>query len=255
MSYPTLDSQSETLHSEEELSFLDLKKVPEHVAIVMDGNRRWAAARDKPVEVGHWQGAETLDTIVQSAAEIGVRTLTVYAFSTENWNRGEEEVSHLMQIIEAYLINKRERLVMEGVKLSAIGDLAGLPCGVRKALTDTMEATASCDRINLVIALNYGGRDEIIRAMKKLGEKIEQGELSSGEISEELLGQSLDTEGRGDPSLIIRTSGEQRLSNFLLWQGCYSEIVVTDVLWPEFSPGDFISALLEYQNRKRRYGK
>lgn len=221
-----------------------------HIAIIMDGNRRWAGQRGLSPVMGHWKGAEVLMDIVKAASEIGVHTLTVFAFSTENWGRSDTEIEGLMDVFEAYLSQKKDHMIKEGVKLESIGDVSKLPERVLKALNETKKATEHCNRINLVLALNYGGRNEIKRAISKMiDDKVE-----SSAVTEKLISEYLDTKGLGDPELVIRTSGELRMSNFLLWQISYSEIYVTDVLWPEFTPQHLFEAALEYQKRRRRLG-
>ncbi len=227
-----------------------LKEIPRHIAIIMDGNRRWSRKCGLPPSVGHWEGAEALTDIVRAASDLGVKTLTVYAFSTENWTRPNEEIEGLMNLFEIYLTKKRESLVQDGVHLDAIGDLAALPERVKKALELTRKATERCDKINLVLAINYGARDEIRRAICKI---IEQG-LKPADITEDLISSKLDTHLYGDPDLLIRTSGELRISNFLVWQISYAEIYTTDVLWPDFSPEKLYEAVQEYQSRIRRKG-
>lgn len=221
-----------------------------HIAIIMDGNRRWAKQRGLSPVMGHWKGAEVLMDVVKGASELGVKTLTVYAFSTENWNRSENEIEELMDIFEVYLSRKKDFMVREGVRLETIGDVSRLPQRVQDALQTTKKATENCDKINLVLALNYGGRNEIQRAISKMiDDKIE-----SSAVTEKLISEYLDTHPWGDPELVIRTSGELRVSNFLLWQISYSEIYVTDVLWPEFTPQHLFEAALEFQKRGRRLG-
>lgn len=247
--------QIETVYSEEEFALIDPTCVPNHIGIIMDGNRRWAKKFDYPLQMGHWQGAKQLDSIVQASIEIGIRVLTVYAFSTENWMRPSFEVKVLMRLLEGYLKGKRKQLVEEGVRLSAIGDLSGLPRNVLNALQQTIEATEKCDKLNFVIAINYGSRNEITRCVKKIIHEASLGNLKEKEISEKVISSFLDTHKWPDPDLIIRTSGESRNSNFLAWQAVYSEMVVSNVLWPEFSEIDFLKAIVEYQRRKRRFGK
>lgn len=249
-----LPAKAESLCTEEDLLSLDRTKVPRHIAIIMDGNRRWAKARGLPPLAGHWEGAEVLDDIVEAASEIGVETLTVYSFSTENWKRSEEEIHALMHLFETYLLRKKERMVENGIRLDAIGDLEKLPLPVRQALFSVKSATAHCQKINLVLALNYGGRDEIRRAVQAILKDVSNEKLSAQELTEERIGTYLDTSRWGDPDLVIRTSGEMRISNFLLWQISYAEIYVTEVLWPEFSPKILFSAIRAYQERRRRLG-
>jgi undecaprenyl diphosphate synthase len=221
-----------------------------HIAIIMDGNRRWAKEQGLSPIMGHWKGAEVLMEIVKAASELGVKTLTVYAFSTENWSRPEDEIDGLMDIIEVYLSRKKDHMVREGVRLETIGDVSKLPKPVTDALNETKKATAQGDKINLVLALNYGGRNEIKRAISKIiDDKIE-----SSAVTENLISEYLDTHPWGDPELVIRTSGELRVSNFLLWQISYSEIYVSDVLWPDFTPQHLGEAALEFHRRGRRLG-
>lgn len=248
-------SSGDSLYPEEKLVQLDPCKIPEHIAIIMDGNRRWAKDRDLPPMMGHWEGAEALTEVVQAASELGVKRLTVYSFSTENWQRSPEEVEALMNIFELYLVRKRELMIRDGVRLNAIGDLEKLPRSVQKALDETKMATKMGDKIELVLALNYGGRDEIRRTVVKILEDAENGLLSSDEVTEEYIASKLDTVGAKDPDLLIRTSGELRVSNFLLWQISYSEIVTTETLWPDFSSATLFEAIQEYQKRKRRLGE
>jgi undecaprenyl diphosphate synthase len=229
---------------------LDPALIPRHVAIIMDGNRRWAQNQALHPVMGHRKGADTLTEIVRAAVEWGIKTLTIYAFSTENWSRSQVEIDALMHLFELYLLDKREMLLQKGINLNAIGDLARLPSKIQESLLQTIAMTRSCQRMNLVVALNYGGRDEIRRSVRRiLAQKI-----SYEEITEELIAQHLDTAAWGDPDLLIRTGGEFRLSNFMLWQLSYAEIYVTDVFWPEFTPPLFFQALLTYQKRQRRFG-
>ncbi|MBS0615096.1 MAG: di-trans,poly-cis-decaprenylcistransferase [Verrucomicrobia bacterium] len=231
-----------------------LKRVPKHVAIIMDGNRRWAQKHGVSTTIGHWKGAEALMDIVDAASDLGIEVLTVYAFSTENWNRSEEEVEGIMQLFKMYLSGQCERMVREGVRLDAIGDLQKLPSDVLSILEETKAATAHGSRINLVLAINYGARDDIRRAVSSVVTDCLEGKLDKEAISEKILSEYLDTAEWQDPELLIRTSGELRLSNFLLWQISYSEIHITDVLWPDFNENHLVQALLDYQRRERRAG-
>lgn len=248
------EAESKTHYSPEELSLLDPGKIPTHIAIVMDGNRRWAKQRGLPPMMGHWEGAEVLTDIVRSASELGVETLTVYAFSTENWSRPPSEIDALMNIIEMYLIRKRDQMIQDGVRLDAIGDINRLPERVQSAFYETKKATEHCDKINLVLALNYGARDEIRRAVVKILATHDRKKFSPDELTEGLIASYLDTCRWGDPDLLIRTSGELRVSNFLLWQISYAELYVTEVLWPDFTSRQLFEAVLAYQGRKRRHG-
>jgi undecaprenyl diphosphate synthase len=228
-------------------SKVDPKHIPKHVAIIMDGNRRWAKQQGKPPEAGHFAGAKTLDSIVRAAANLGIEVLTVYAFSTENWKRSKEEVDLLMHLFFTNLKSKKEAMIKEGVRFETIGDLKRLPENVQKMIKETKRATEKCDRIKLILAINYGGRDEIVRAINEMMKENKR-------VTVENFGKYLDTKKWCDPDLLIRTSGEYRLSNFLIWQACYSEIVVTDVLWPDFTPKDLHAAVATYQKRQRRFG-
>ncbi len=233
---------------------LDMARIPKHVAIIMDGNRRWAKNRGLSPMVGHWKGAEVLRQISESAANLGVKVLTVYAFSTENWARSEEEVESLMKLFEMYLRSQKDHMVASGVKLDVIGDIDRLPLSVRETAHEVKEATAGGTRIELVLALNYGARDDIKRAVVSIVEDIEKGLIAKEAVSEKLIASYLDTAKWADPELLIRTSGERRLSNFLLWQISYAEVHYTDVLWPDFDEGALVDAILEFQKRDRRTG-
>lgn len=230
-------------------------EVPYHVAIIMDGNRRWAARRGLPAAVGHWRGAENLSGVVRSAAGLGIQVLTVYAFSTENWARPREEVSALLYLFKSYLNKQCAAMIADGVRLETIGDLSKLPRDVQTVLQETKEATAGGTRIELVLALNYGGRDDIRRAIGKIVQDCGAGRLNLEQLSEQRISQYLDTAKWPDPALLIRTSGELRQSNFLLWQSSYTELVYTETLWPDFGEQELAAAIREYQNRRKRFGK
>jgi undecaprenyl diphosphate synthase len=204
--------------------------------------------------MGHWEGAEALHDIVKAASELGVQTLTAYCFSTENWKRSAEEVESLMEIFRLYLELRRETMLAEGVRLCAIGDITHLPGAVRQALEETRKVTSSCQTINLVLALNYGGRDEICRAVRCLALDIQQGTIRPEEVTESLLSGYLDTSSFGDPDLVIRTGGEVRMSNFLSWQTSYAELMFVSEPWPEFTPRHFLEAVRLFQERERRVG-
>lgn len=227
----------------------------EHVAIIMDGNRRWAKERNLPGSAGHWKGAETFFNIVEIASEMHIKTLTAYTFSSENWKRPEEEVQSIMELLEVQLVKERKRLCDNGIRLSTIGNLAGFPLCVLDALQDTIEATKKGKKMELVLALGYGSRDEICRAMNGILKDYSEGKLPTKKITEEMISSYLDTSQRKDPDLLIRTGGSQRLSNFLLWQIAYTEVLISEVLWPDFSKHDFIRALADFQSRTRRFGK
>ncbi len=250
----SLQEEKQSIYSQEDLAFLDSDKIPKHVAIIMDGNRRWAKKQGLPAIMGHWKGAETLTKIVRAASELGVKTLTVFSFSTENWNRAREEVDGLMHLFRIYFLKERAAMVKEGVRLQAIGDLKRLPSSVLNELEFSKACTAHCKKIDLVLAINYGGRDDIRRAFVAMIADFEEGKLSKEQVSEQLIGQYLDTAQWPDPELLIRTSGENRQSNFLLWQLCYSEFYLTDILWPDFNEHSLLQAICSIQQRQRRLG-
>lgn len=250
--HSNISLESETIYTPEQLSILE--KIPKHIAIIMDGNRRWAKQRGLHPTMGHWEGAEVLIDVVRAAIELGCQTLTVYSFSTENWDRTPEEIEALMNVFELYLVQKRELMVREGIRLDAIGDLSKLPKRVLDAFEETKRQTQNGDRIKLVLAINYGGRDEIRRAVVKILQENEKQKIELDQVSEEFIAQKLDTHGWSDPDLLIRTSGELRISNFLLWQISYTEFFYTDVLWPDFSAQNLYQAVLSFQQRNRRRG-
>ncbi len=250
----TVQEEIETIYSQEDLANLNPNKVPQHVAIIMDGNRRWAKRQGLPTMMGHWKGAETLTKIVRAASELGIKVLTVFAFSTENRGRAKEEIDALMHLFRVYLQRQREPMIHEGVRLEAIGDLPRLPLAVQNELNLSRAKTAHCKKIDLVLALNYGGRDDIRRAIVAMMGDFERGALAKEQISEQLIGQYLDTARWPDPDLLIRTSGERRQSNFLLWPLSYSEFYYTDVLWPDFDQHELLRAVIEGQQRQRRIG-
>lgn len=236
-------------------SDIDNQRIPKHVAIVMDGNGRWANGRGKPRLFGHKAGADSVRDIVETACDLGVEVLTLYAFSSENWNRPETEVSGLMSILQTFLTSELKRMLKNGVRLSCIGNIDRLPANVRKALKNSIAKTADNKRLVLNLALSYGSRDEITRAVQNIADKCVEGSLKPEDISNQTISEGLYTAGLPDPDLLIRTGGEARLSNFLLWQASYSEIYFTDVMWPDFRKEQFKKAILDYQNRERRFGK
>jgi undecaprenyl diphosphate synthase len=228
--------------------------VPVHVAIIMDGNGRWAKARHLPRVEGHRQGAESVRAIVRVAGETGVRFLTLYAFSAENWSRPKEEVDTLMKYLARYLKNEIGELNRNNVRLGVIGQIYRLPEFVQEQLEKTMTALAKNNGLTLILALSYGGRTEIVDAVRAIATEAQKGKLDPAEINEELVAQHLYTRHYPDPDLLIRTSGEMRVSNFLLWQISYAELVVTPTLWPDFRKPQFLEALEEYTRRHRRFG-
>ncbi len=234
---------------------LDPKQLPKHVGIIMDGNGRWAKKRGLPRVAGHKEGAKTVKMIVRTSGELGIQVLSLYAFSTENWQRPQEEVRYLMGLLTEYLISELDELMAEDVKIKAIGDLNALPGRVLKILENAMEKTAYNKGLTLNLALSYGGRDELIRSTRKIALEIKSTNLTCEEINEALIRAYLDTKDQPDPDLIIRTSGEMRLSNFLLFQGAYAELWFTNTLWPDFTKDEYLKALLEYSKRTRRFGK
>ena len=246
-------------YTNEEIAAVAENPLPEHVAIIMDGNRRWAKKEflnaSRPYFAGHQAGAQVLTKIVEAASNLGIKVLTVFAFSTENWERSPEEVATLLQIIQTYLDNQRQKMVDEGVRFHVIGDVTPFSLRLKKIIEETIQATAHGTGIDFVVALNYGGRDEIRRVLQKVVKEVLAGTLSQEEMTEERLAQYLDTAPFGDPDLLIRTSGERRISNFLLWQSAYAEVYVTDTLWPDFTPRDLFLAVLDFQKRQRRIGK
>jgi undecaprenyl diphosphate synthase len=227
---------------------------PAHVAIVMDGNGRWAEARDLPRTEGHSRGAQSARTVAECCVDFGVSYLTLYAFSTENWQRPDKEVRFLMRRLRQFLIERRDEMIEQGIRLQAIGRTEDLPLMVRREMRKTLDATKGGDKLTLNLAVNYGARSEIVDACRSLAGRVADGELTPEQIDEELLSNSLYTAGQPDPDLLIRTGGEMRLSNFLLWQLSYAEIYVTDILWPDFGREEFLQALHEYARRERRYG-
>jgi undecaprenyl diphosphate synthase len=230
-------------------------RLPRHVAIIMDGNGRWATARGLPRIEGHKAGATSVSEVVRSCREIGIKVLTLYSFSTENWKRPADEVAGLMELLRDYLIERRSELVDHRIRLRIIGQMERLPVLVRGIAEATLRATERPDpAMVLNLAISYGGRAEITRAVRTLAEKVRRGELSPHAIDEAMLASHLETAGLPDPDLLIRSSGEMRLSNFLLWQLAYSEIYVTDVLWPDFRRPQLLEALHAYAGRNRRFG-
>lgn len=228
--------------------------VPTHVAVIMDGNGRWAKERHLPRVEGHRHGVESVRAVVRAAGEAGVKYLTLYAFSVENWNRPKEEVDTLMQYLARFLKTEIAELTRNNVRLEAIGQIYRLPEFVQEQLRKTKAALARNNGLTLILALSYGGRTEIIEAIRGMAQKIKDGQLEPAEINEQVVSQHLYTSPYPDPDLLIRTSGEMRISNFLLWQISYAELVVTPTLWPDFRKAQFFEALEQYTKRQRRFG-
>ena len=230
------------------------ENMPQHIAIIMDGNRRWARAKGKPAGFGHKEGAKTLEKIVRYANKIGLKHITVYAFSTENWKRAEEEVKALMALLQSYLDDYSKRADSENIKVKILGDITALAPKMQKSIKECMERTKNNTGVTFNIALNYGGRDEIVKAIKNISEKVKKDEIKIEDINEELVSNNLYTKGQPDPDLVIRTSGEIRLSNFLPWQVVYSEFIFIEKNWPDFTEEDLDNAIIEYQKRTRKFG-
>ncbi len=255
--------------SDEEVALVRGEAIPRHVAIIMDGNRRWARKKieqdnpaskgqsiviKKEITVGHYSGAANVLDIVRASQELGIEILTLFAFSTENWKRSSFEVDSLLKIFESFLRDNQKKMVDEGVRFHAIGELGPFPLSLKNRIEEVEERTMQGKSIDLVVAFNYGGRDELCRAFKKMYCDVSFGFLDPDIISPETIGSYLDTAPWRDPDLLIRTSGEMRISNFLLWQLAYSEIYVTNVLWPDFTANDLFKAVREFQLRERRVG-
>ena len=228
--------------------------IPNHVAIILDGNGRWAKSKGMPRNYGHTMGAKNVETVCKAANELGIKYLTLYAFSTENWNRPDAEVNALMNLLESYLKNCIKTAEKNNMRVRVIGDINRLSDNFQNRIKELEEKSASNTGLNLTIAINYGSRDEITRAVNKLSAKVAAGEIKSGEITEDMISAELDTAGIPDPDLMIRTSGEQRISNYLLWQLAYSELYFTSVPWPDFGKEELVKAVEAYQKRDRRYG-
>ena len=233
---------------------LTIEQMPRHIAIIMDGNGRWAQQKGLPRAKGHREGGKTVEKIAQCCVDFGIESLTIYSFSIENWERPKAEINTLMHLYAQYLVGIRPTVMKNNVKLIHLGRLTQLPAMVRKELTKTIEITAGNTGMTLALALNYGGRTEIADATQKIAEKYKNGELSLEDIDEECISQHLYTAGLADPDLLIRTANEMRISNFLLWQISYSEFHVTNTLWPDFRKTDLEKAILDYAQRDRRFG-
>ena len=227
----------------------------QHVAIIMDGNRRWAKKRMLPSAAGHKKGVEALRATLKACAKFGIKYLTVYAFSTENWKRDKEEVEFLMSLLAKTIVNEVPEFIENDIRLTFIGDRKSLSKEIIDVLEFGEKETADCKTLNLQIAFNYGARMEITNALKEISLKVKNGEISEDEITEDLISQNLYTSNIPDPDLLIRTGGEQRISNYLLWQCAYTEIYITDIFWPEFDEKALASAIFEFNSRQRRFGK
>jgi undecaprenyl diphosphate synthase len=228
--------------------------VPRHVAIIMDGNGRWAAARGLPRVEGHRRGVEALRKTVRAAGEIGIQCLTIFSFSSENWQRPASEISDLMGLLRRFIRNDLAELHSNGVRVRVIGERESLDPDIRRLLEEAEQLTRANTSLLLIVAFNYGARDEIARAVRRIAASVAAGEVKPAEITEDMIGQNLDAADIADPDLIIRTSGEQRLSNFLLWQAAYSELVFSPVYWPDFDRATLEAAIEEYRRRERRFG-
>ena len=236
-------------------SKINVEKLPKHIAIIMDGNGRWAKQQGEQRIFGHHNGVSSVRDTTEAAAELGVKYLTLYAFSTENWNRPKDEVEALMELLVMTISKETETLLKNGIRLETIGDIDSLPASCKYQLQEAKEATKAGDRMTLILALSYSSKWEIIKAVKEIAQEAKDGKLKPEDITEELFATKLCTSGMPDPELMIRTSGEHRISNFLLWQLSYAEFYFTEKLWPDFRKEDFYEAIYNYQNRERRFGK
>ena len=233
---------------------LDKERIPEHIAIIMDGNGRWATKKGLPRSFGHNKGVSVLKEIIKVSKNIDCKVLTVYAFSTENWIRPSKEVDFLINLFEKVLKKEISEIHQESIKIKFIGDLSPLPNSLKLLIKSSEALTNNNKKFTLNICINYGGRQEIVKAAKEIAIKSSQGKIKLSDIDEQLFNSELLTKGSKDPELLIRTSGEKRISNFLLWQLAYSEIYITDVLWPDFTEREFLKAIIDYQSRNRRFG-
>lgn len=236
-------------------SIIETSHVPAHVAIVMDGNGRWAEERSRPRLFGHKAGVKSVRTVVETAREIGVRHLTLYAFSTENWRRPSVEVKGLMALLKSYLKSEQKTMLKNDIRLQCLGQHDRLPPDVRKTLQGVLDATASCSAMTLNLALSYGSRSEIVQAARAIATDCVEGSLKLDQLDEQVLSDRLYTKGQPDPDLFIRTGGERRLSNFLLWQVSYAELYFTEIKWPDFGREEFLGAVADFGIRQRRFGK
>jgi len=233
---------------------IDKQKVPEHIAIIMDGNGRWATRKGLPRSFGHNKGVSVLKEILKASKKLGCKVLTVYAFSTENWTRPTKEVDFLLNLFNEVLRNEIREIHQESIKIKFIGDVTPFPENLKKTIYSSESLTKNNNNFLLNVCVNYGGRQEIVKVAKELALKSFSGEIKPSDVNEELFNSKLLTRGINDPELLIRTSGEKRISNFLLWQCAYSEIYITEVLWPDFNEFEFLKAIIDYQSRNRRFG-
>jgi undecaprenyl diphosphate synthase len=233
---------------------IDKEKLPYHIAIIMDGNGRWAKLRFLNRISGHMKGVDAVRDVVTTSRELGIKILTLYAFSMENWRRPKEEVMALMKLLKQYLANEADEMVRNNIRLNAIGRIEDLPRDVQETLFDTIKKTEQCSGMILNLALSYGGRSEILQAVQTILAEVQEGKIKPEEINFQCFSGHLWTRGMPDPDLLIRTSGEFRISNFLLWQIAYTELYVTDTLWPDFDREELMKAILDYQTRERRFG-
>lgn len=236
-------------------SELDAAQLPAHVAIIMDGNGRWAKKRMLNRVMGHERGSDTVRTVVRTCRELGIRYLTLYAFSTENWQRPKTEIEALMTLLKRFLKSEKSEMLENDIRLRVIGQVKRLPAGVRRLLEETMAATQDNCTMDLILALSYGGRTEIVDMVQAVADKVRQGQIDPQAINDAMIADHLYTREIPDPDILIRTSGEMRISNFLLWQIAYAEIFITPTLWPDFSKEEFLQILKDFQGRERRYGK
>jgi len=250
-----LARQTDDVEKKDLKSQINTEKLPRHIGIIMDGNGRWAKQHGKPRIFGHRNGVTAVRETTEAAAELGVEYLTLYAFSTENWSRPKLEVGALMRLLVETLAKEVNTLHKNNIRLKAIGDLSKLPDSTRKALLEGIEHTKANTRMTLVLALNYSGKWDLAQAAQRLGQQVKDGQISPEDINQDAVASALSTSGMPDPELLIRTSGEARISNFLLWQIAYTELYFTPVFWPDFRKDDLYTAILDYQNRERRFGK
>jgi len=234
---------------------LDHSRLPQHVAVIMDGNGRWAEQRGLSRLYGHRVGKDSVRAIVESSRKVGIKYLSLFAFSSENWNRPPREVDGLMALLRKYLASELGKMMRHGIRLLAVGSLRKLPPAVRDALRSSIAATRNNTGMTVILAVSYGGREDIARAARAIARRVERGKLAPGQITEETVSKHLGTKGVPDPDLLIRTSGEMRISNFFLWQLAYTEMYVTETLWPDFREREYVQALAFFQQRQRRFGR